>query len=91
MPTASLQSWRQQGRHGEAVATRFARRASPHREIEVLRLVAVGHSNPDIARRLVISPRTAEHHVQHIYAKLGVSSRPAVALFALEHDLLEDR
>ena len=61
------------------------------REIEVLRLVAVGHSNPDIARRLVISPRTAEHHVQHIYAKLGVSSRPAVALFALEHDLLEDR
>ena len=37
---------------------------------------------------LVISPRTAEHHVQHIYAKLDVSSRPAVALFALEHDLL---
>jgi HD-GYP domain-containing protein (c-di-GMP phosphodiesterase class II) len=58
------------------------------REIEVLRLVAVGHSNPDIARMLVISPRTAEHHVQHIYAKLDVSSRPAVALFALEHDLL---
>jgi HD-GYP domain-containing protein (c-di-GMP phosphodiesterase class II) len=58
------------------------------REIEVLRLVAVGHSNPEIARILVISPRTAEHHVQHIYAKLDVSSRPAVALFALEHDLL---
>jgi HD-GYP domain-containing protein (c-di-GMP phosphodiesterase class II) len=58
------------------------------REVEVLRLVAVGHSNPEIARELVISPRTAEHHVQHIYAKLGVSSRPAVALFALEHDLL---
>jgi DNA-binding NarL/FixJ family response regulator len=36
----------------------------------------------------VISRRTAEHHVQHIYAKLGVSSRPAVALFALEHSLL---
>ena len=61
------------------------------REIEVLRLVSVGHSNPEIARMLVISPRTAEHHVQHIYAKLGVSSRPAVALFAMEHDLLEDR
>jgi response regulator RpfG family c-di-GMP phosphodiesterase len=61
------------------------------REIEVLRLVAVGHSNPEIARKLVISPRTAEHHVQHIYAKLDVSSRPAVALFALQHDLLEDR
>jgi HD-GYP domain-containing protein (c-di-GMP phosphodiesterase class II) len=59
------------------------------REIEVLRLVAVGHSNPDIARKLVISRRTAEHHVQHIYAKLGVRSRAAVALFAMEHDLVE--
>jgi HD-GYP domain-containing protein (c-di-GMP phosphodiesterase class II) len=58
------------------------------REIEVLRLVAEGCSNPEIAKRLVISRRTAEHHVQHIYAKLGVSSRAAVALFALEHDLL---
>ena len=59
------------------------------REIEVLRLVAVGYSNPDIARKLVISRRTAEHHVQHIYAKLGVSSRPALALFAMEHDLVQ--
>ena len=59
------------------------------RELEVLRLVAVGHSNPDIARKLVISRRTAEHHVQHIYAKLGVRSRAAVALFAMEHDLVE--
>jgi HD-GYP domain-containing protein (c-di-GMP phosphodiesterase class II) len=58
------------------------------REIEVLRLVAAGCSNPEIATRLVISRRTAEHHVQHIYAKLGVSSRAAVALFALEHDLV---
>ena len=58
------------------------------REIEVVRLVAEGCSNPEVARRLVISRRTAEHHVQHIYAKLGVSSRPAVALFALEHDLI---
>jgi HD-GYP domain-containing protein (c-di-GMP phosphodiesterase class II) len=58
------------------------------REIEVLRLVAVGFSNPEIARQLVISRRTAEHHVQHIYAKLGVSSRAAVAVFAMEHDLL---
>jgi HD-GYP domain-containing protein (c-di-GMP phosphodiesterase class II) len=57
------------------------------REIEVLRLVAYGFSNPDIARKLVISRRTAEHHVQHIYAKVGVSSRPALALFAMEHDL----
>jgi DNA-binding NarL/FixJ family response regulator len=59
------------------------------REIEVLRLVAVGYPNPDIARKLVISRRTAEHHVQHIYSKLGVRSRAAVALFAMEHDLVE--
>jgi DNA-binding NarL/FixJ family response regulator len=58
------------------------------REVEVLRLVAVGLSNPEIARELVISRRTAEHHVQHIYVKLGVRSRPAVALFAMEHGLI---
>jgi DNA-binding NarL/FixJ family response regulator len=58
------------------------------REIEVVRLVADGCSNPEIARRLVISRRTAEHHVQNVYAKLGVASRAAVALFAHEHDLL---
>jgi HD-GYP domain-containing protein (c-di-GMP phosphodiesterase class II) len=58
------------------------------REIEVLRLVAEGCSNREVAKRLYISPRTADHHVQHIYAKTGVSSRAAAALFALEHDLL---
>jgi HD-GYP domain-containing protein (c-di-GMP phosphodiesterase class II) len=58
------------------------------REIEVLRLVADGCSNREIAKRLYISPRTADHHVQHIYAKIGVSSRAAAALFAVEHDLV---
>jgi HD-GYP domain-containing protein (c-di-GMP phosphodiesterase class II) len=58
------------------------------REIEVLRLVAQGCSNPEIAKRLYIARRTAEHHVQHVYTKIGVSSRAAAALFALEHDLL---
>ncbi|HKY17193.1 MAG TPA: HD domain-containing phosphohydrolase [Microthrixaceae bacterium] len=58
------------------------------REVEVLRLVAEGCSNPEIGRRLGVSRRTAEHHVQHIYTKLGVSSRAGAALFALEHDLL---
>lgn len=69
-----------------------ARRSWPaeltEREVEVLRLVAAGLSNREIARRLVISPRTAEHHVQHVYGKIGVSSRAAAALFALEHGLL---
>lgn len=60
------------------------------REIEVLGLVAKGFSNPEIGRALGISRRTAEHHVQHIYTKTGVSTRAAAALFALEHDLLVD-
>jgi DNA-binding NarL/FixJ family response regulator len=60
------------------------------REIEVARLVAAGCSNPEIATRLVISRRTAEHHVQHIYAKVGVSSRAGLALFAHEHDLISE-
>ena len=58
------------------------------REVEVLGLVAHGCSNAEIASRLVISRRTAEHHVQHIYTKIGVSSRAAATLFALEHRLL---
>jgi DNA-binding CsgD family transcriptional regulator len=58
------------------------------RQLEVLRLVAAGLSNPQIAARLVVSRRTAERHVQDIYARIGVSSRAAAALFAMEHDLL---
>jgi HD-GYP domain-containing protein (c-di-GMP phosphodiesterase class II)/DNA-binding CsgD family transcriptional regulator len=58
------------------------------REVEVLGLLAQGHSNRDIAERLFISRRTAEHHVQHVYAKIGASTRAGAALFAVEHDLL---
>jgi HD-GYP domain-containing protein (c-di-GMP phosphodiesterase class II) len=58
------------------------------REIEVLGLVAQGCSNATIADRLFISRRTAEHHVQHVYTKIGASSRAAAALFAVQHDLL---
>ena len=74
---------------GHAARKRLARPADlTEREVEVLRLVAQGLSNPEIARRLVISRRTAEHHVQHVYAKIGVASRAGAALFALEHGLL---
>ena len=70
----------------------LARRARPgglsEREVEVLRLVAQGHTNRQIARQLVVSPRTAEHHVQHVYAKIGLSTRAGAALFAMEHGLL---
>jgi HD-GYP domain-containing protein (c-di-GMP phosphodiesterase class II) len=59
------------------------------REIEVLRLIARGHSTREVAARLSISPKTAGHHVGHIYTKIGVASRPAAALFAMEHGLLD--
>jgi HD-GYP domain-containing protein (c-di-GMP phosphodiesterase class II) len=58
------------------------------REVEVIRLLARGLSNREIAESLYISSRTAEHHVQHIYTKIGASTRAAAAMFAMEHDLL---
>ncbi|HEX6246312.1 MAG TPA: HD domain-containing phosphohydrolase [Nocardioidaceae bacterium] len=58
------------------------------RQVEVLRLVAHGLSNRQIADRLVISRRTAEHHVQDVYLKIGASTRAGAALFAMEHGLL---
>jgi HD-GYP domain-containing protein (c-di-GMP phosphodiesterase class II) len=58
------------------------------REIQVLRLLARGLSNKEIARRLVISPKTASNHVEHIYAKIDASSRAAASLFAMQHGLL---
>jgi HD-GYP domain-containing protein (c-di-GMP phosphodiesterase class II) len=59
------------------------------REVEVLRLLATGLTNAQIAKTLVVSPRTAEHHVQHIYARIGVSTRAAAALFAVQNGLLD--
>ena len=58
------------------------------REIEVLRLIARGQSNPEIAGQLVISRKTVGHHVQHIYNKIGVSTRAGATLFAMQHNLL---
>ena len=52
------------------------------REKEVLRLLGEGLSNREIAEHLFISPKTAEHHVGRIYAKLGVSSRAEAAAYA---------
>ena len=58
------------------------------RELEVLRLVASGKSNREIASALVISEHTVARHLQNIFAKLGVSSRSAATAFAFEHDLV---
>ena len=57
------------------------------REVEVLRLVAQGLSNAQVAERLHLSPRTVDQHLRSIYNKLGVSSRSAATRFALEHQL----
>ncbi|HET7354784.1 MAG TPA: HD domain-containing phosphohydrolase [Gaiellaceae bacterium] len=58
------------------------------REIDVLRLVARGLSSKQIATQLVITPKTARNHIEHIYTKIGASSRVAASLFATEHGLL---
>jgi len=86
---------------GDAVAAVLAaaghrvtrRQAMPagltRREVEVLRLLAQGLSNADIAGRLVISRKTAGHHVEHIYAKTGTTNRALASLFAANHALLD--
>jgi DNA-binding NarL/FixJ family response regulator len=65
---------------------------APHglsrRELEVLRLVATGKSNREIAAALVISEHTVARHLQNMYAKLGLSTRAAATAFAFLHDLV---
>jgi DNA-binding NarL/FixJ family response regulator len=58
------------------------------RELEVLRLVAEGMSNGEIAQRLAIAAGTVNVHLSTIYGKLGVASRTAAARYALDHGLL---
>jgi DNA-binding NarL/FixJ family response regulator len=58
------------------------------REIEILRLVAMGLTDAQIAEKLVISPRTVSWHLTSIYSKLGVSSRSAATRYAIEQKLL---
>jgi HD-GYP domain-containing protein (c-di-GMP phosphodiesterase class II) len=58
------------------------------REIEVLRLLALGLSSREIAARLVISPKTVRNHVEHIYTKIGASNRVTAGLFAVQHGLV---
>jgi DNA-binding CsgD family transcriptional regulator len=60
------------------------------REVEVLKLLAQGLSNKEIAERLVISPKTAGSHIEHIYAKIDASSRATASVFAVQHGLLPE-
>ncbi|MFQ5557999.1 MAG: LuxR C-terminal-related transcriptional regulator, partial [Acidimicrobiales bacterium] len=75
-----------------AAGHRRARPALPAgltaREAEVLRLISQGLTKRQVAERLVIAVKTVDHHVQHIYTKIGVSSRGAAALFAMEQGLV---
>ena len=54
----------------------------------MLRLLARGLSNRDMAEQLYVSPDTVKHHIQHIYDKIGVSTRAGATLFAMENALL---
>ncbi len=58
------------------------------REVEVLRLLARGLSNREMAAQLFLSPATVKHHIQHIYDKTGLSTRAGATLFATENGLL---
>ncbi len=87
---------------GDAVAAVLAaaghrvprRRDSPAgltaREVDVLRLLARGLSSKEIASRLVITPKTARNHIEHIYAKTGTSNRVRASIFAVQHGLIPD-
>jgi DNA-binding NarL/FixJ family response regulator len=71
---------------------RPAGQSLPHglsaREVEVLRLVATGMTNAEVADQLFLSPRTVHAHLHRIFGKIGVSSRAAATRFAMEHGLV---
>jgi DNA-binding NarL/FixJ family response regulator len=103
-PSQELASWLRRAHAGEValdpqLAARLARfmgRASTRgeaptfsaRELAVLQLLATGLANKQIARQLGISPRTVEGHLSHIFGKLGVTSRTAAVLYAVNHGLV---
>ncbi len=58
------------------------------RELEVLRLIALGHTSAEVARILEVSPRTVESHRARIHAKLGLATRPQLVQYALRHGML---
>lgn len=78
--------------HDERAAARLLTGAAPRglsgREVEVLRLVASGMSNPEIAAALVLSEKTVARHLSNIFTKLDVRTRTAAAAFAFEHHLV---
>jgi HD-GYP domain-containing protein (c-di-GMP phosphodiesterase class II) len=61
------------------------------REVEVLTLIARGYANKQVAAELGIATKTVGHHIEHVYAKAGVTTRAGATLFAMEHGLLSRR
>lgn len=78
LATAPLES----SRHADRLSTR---------EIEVLRLIALGHTNGEIGAQLALSVRTVETHRAHLQQKLGLTNRAELVRYALDHRLLEAR
>ena len=79
-------------REALAVASRAGALAGlTARELQVLGLVADGASTRVISETLFISAKTADNHIQHIYAKLGVTNRAAATRWALDHGAVEPR
>lgn len=105
-PVAAASSLREEVRAGrldgdavEAVLTAAGHRTPRRRtlpagltlrEVEVLRLLARGMTNREIAEALTITPKTAGSHVEHIYAKTGTRNRAGASLFAAQHGLMRD-
>lgn len=79
--------------HGDGPSPRPSRAPNPaglsDREIEVLRLAALGMTTKSIGEKLFISPKTTDRHIQNVYAKTGVSTRAAAALWAMQSGVLE--
>ena len=74
-------------REVEALLVRALPNGLTAREVEVLRLVAQGQSNPQIAAALFLSQKTVQRHLSNIFGKIGVTSRTAAGAYAFEHDL----
>jgi DNA-binding CsgD family transcriptional regulator len=75
------------GRKGYGPSRRSIRVDSPHAKSTSCASRRGGLATRSIADRLNISPKTADHHIQHIYTKIGVSTPAAAALWAMQHDV----
>ena len=89
-PRRSRCSRRRRSPEGSAAVRRSRPAGLTERQVQVLRLMAAACRTGPSGPSWSISPRTAEHHVQDVYARIGVSSRAAAALFAMEHGLLAE-